>query len=105
MIRIEILRDNEKRIISFSASGHSFYKKKGEDIICAGVSAILQTAILGLSEYLNLALNVKREDGFLDVRLVLKPSPEALSILETMRLGIYGIAEKYPNYIEIIENL
>ncbi|MEW6679934.1 MAG: ribosomal-processing cysteine protease Prp [bacterium] len=103
MIRIKLLRNKEKKIISFSCSGHSFYKKRGEDIICAGVSAILQTALLGLSEYLNLKLDVKKKDGFLEVKLCSPPPKEALSILETMRLGIYGICEKYPGYIKIVE--
>jgi len=103
MIKIEILRDNEGKIASFKASGHSLYKKKGEDIVCSGVSAILQTAILGLSGYLNLRLDVQKQNGLLDVTLLSKTSPYTSAILETMRLSLYKLKEKYPNYIEIID--
>ncbi len=103
VIKIKISRDKKKRIISFSTSGHSLYDRKGEDIVCAGASAILQTAILGLSEYLNLPIKVKKGDGFLDVKLLSQPPAEALSILEAMKLGLYRIAEKHPDYIKIEE--
>lgn len=105
MIKIEILRDDENRIISMSSQGHSFYKKRGEDIVCSAVSAILQTAILGLSEYLNARLDVVKRDGFLHFKLLSPPSKEASSIFETMRLGLYRIAEKYPDYVEIVEDM
>lgn len=103
MINIEILRDKGRNIISFSASGHSLYKKKGEDIVCAGVSAIIQTAILGLSEYLSLRLDVMKGDGRIDVKM-LSYSKEASAILETMRLGLSEIAKEYPSYIKIVEH-
>lgn len=103
MIEIELLRDKEKRIVGFSASGHALYKKKGEDIVCAGVSAIIQTAILGLSEYLNLRLDIAKGDGNIRVGILSKLE-EASSILETMRLGLYEIAKKYPSHIKIKED-
>lgn len=102
MIKIEILRDKKNRIVSICSAGHSFYKKKGEDIVCSAVSAILQTAILGLSEYLNVRLDLVKKDGFLRFKLLFPPSKEASSILETMRLGLYQIAKKYPDYVEIV---
>lgn len=104
MINIEILRNREKNIISFCASGHSLYKKRGEDIVCAGVSAIIQTAILGLSEYLSLRLDVIKEEGSIEVKILSPISQGASAILETMRLGLKEIAKKYPDNIKIIES-
>lgn len=46
MIKIIIKRENENSI-EMKISGHGG-GKKGSDIICAGVSAIIQTTILGL---------------------------------------------------------
>ena len=36
--------------IGFDAHGHTGYAECGEDIVCAAVSAITQTAAMGVSE-------------------------------------------------------
>ena len=41
-----------ERIAGFRAKGHSGYAESGSDIVCAAVSAITQTACLGLMERL-----------------------------------------------------
>lgn len=51
MININIIHHN-KEIVELWVTGHAEYKKKGEDIVCAAVSAVVQTAIEGLKKYL-----------------------------------------------------
>lgn len=46
MIEIRIRRDSGRLVID--ASGHAQAAPKGQDIVCAAVSAILETARLGL---------------------------------------------------------
>lgn len=36
--------------VVLTIKGHANYAEHGQDIVCAGVSAIIQTAILGLEE-------------------------------------------------------
>ena len=48
MIRISVVRDRRGDIVGWSVSGHSGFAPRGEDIVCAGVSAIVQTTLLGL---------------------------------------------------------
>ncbi|HAW49657.1 TPA: ribosomal-processing cysteine protease Prp [bacterium] len=103
MISMEIKRDKRGRIVFFRAKGHSGYKKKGEDIVCAGVSAILQTTLLGLSKHLNMRLDVIKEEGYLEVKILDEPLSTASSILEAMLLGLLEIKDKYPKYLEIIQ--
>ncbi len=62
MVKIQIERENGK-ISSFLAKGHTAFRKKGEDIVCAGISSILQTAILGLKDYLKVGLTLRKGSG------------------------------------------
>ena len=60
------------KILSVEASGHTGYAESGEDIVCAALSAIIQTAALGLTEVAKIAATIDRndEDGYF--RLTLK---------------------------------
>lgn len=106
MVKIRIDRDKDRRIIGFSSSGHSGYAKKGEDIVCAGVSAILQTALMGLRDYLSLEVDTKRGNGYLKVSTgnVDKESRRLVdAILETMVIGLRYIEQDYKGYVKVIE--
>lgn len=46
MINITVKEENGH--INIDVNGHANYAPHGQDIVCAGVSAILQTTILGL---------------------------------------------------------
>lgn len=46
MIRISVNLDKGEAHIDMT--GHADYAEEGKDIVCAGVSAIIQTAIMGL---------------------------------------------------------
>ena len=102
MVKIRIEREDGK-IRQFFAEGHTAFAKKGEDIVCAGISSILQTAILGLSDYLKVSLALKKGSGDMSVRLKNPPGKEAEAILEAMLLGLCGIEKEYPDRVKIIE--
>lgn len=46
MIKINVSAESGRMTIE--VEGHAMYDAHGRDIVCAGVSAILQTAVLGL---------------------------------------------------------
>ncbi len=46
MITVTVTLSEEE--MQVKVSGHADYAEKGKDIVCAGVSAIVQTAVLGL---------------------------------------------------------
>ena len=46
MIKINVSAESGQMTIE--VKGHAMYGAHGRDIVCAGVSAILQTAVLGL---------------------------------------------------------
>ena len=102
---MEIERDSSQSICGFSVRGHSGTAPRGQDIVCAGVSALTQTAVLGLNRHL------KRED----LQLTIKPGlmvlavqdatdPLTDAILETMLLGLNEIAKSSSDSVRILEH-
>nr|WP_221040378.1 ribosomal-processing cysteine protease Prp [Gelria sp. Kuro-4] len=94
-------------ITGFSVAGHAGTAPKGRDIVCAGVSALTQAAVLGLEEHLGLVPQVTVREGFLSCRLGEpgKKADAAQAILEAMALGLEAMAEEYPDRIRVEEVL
>jgi hypothetical protein len=109
VVEVRIDRDKKGSVAQFSGSGHSGYAKKGEDVVCAAVSTLLQTAVVGLRGYLGLKLKTsKRKDGWLKVRIGKIDGDErrlADAVLETMVLGLKCIERDYAGYIKVIDRL
>lgn len=55
--------------IGFDAHGHTGYAECGEDIVCAAVSAITQTAAMGVSELVRCPAALEIKDGGLYLML------------------------------------
>jgi uncharacterized protein YsxB (DUF464 family) len=106
MIRIKIIRDEIGKIRSFFAQGHSDFSYSGKDIVCAAVSALLQSAVLGLTHHLPDKTHFSIKEGDLACSLR-DPSKEeeiaAQAILQTLTLSLYAIKEIYPKHIFLEE--
>lgn len=105
MTSVEILRDGEGKICEFRSRGHTGYAAAGRDLVCAGVSSILQTAVLGVEEYLKLKTKVEQEQGHLHCQLErdIFLNREIDAILETMVLGLRAMEREYPQYLKVEE--
>ena len=102
MIKVKIFFQPDGRISGFDVSGHSGTAAEGEDIVCAGVSSLTDTAFLGITEYLHREVSY---DASGKLRMELKGSPDEQteSILQTMLLGLSAIAEAYPKAVRILK--
>ena len=111
MTKVVILkRDNN--IFEVECDGHTNYGEKGEDIVCASLSSIVQTAVLGLLMVAGLELDMKRDDkkGYLRFtlpeKLDNKQKIQAGAILDTMLCGISDLNESFSDFIELeVKNL
>ena len=98
-------RNNE--IFEVECDGHTNYGEKGEDIVCASLSSVVQTALLGLLVVVGLEIDMKRDDdrGYLKFTLPEKLSEnqklQANAVLDTMLCGISDLNESYSDYIEL----
>ncbi|MDD6045401.1 MAG: ribosomal-processing cysteine protease Prp [Clostridia bacterium] len=97
----------EQGLVGFEAAGHTGYAEEGSDIVCSGVSAITQTAAMGIIELLGINAGLDISDG--NMYLILPADitdidfEKASIILDTMALGLRSIAATYGDYINISE--
>lgn len=98
----------EEQITAFSITGHAGYADPGQDIYCAGVSAIAQTAVLGLVKHLAESPQVKIVEGenallqcVLPTDLSADDRYKAMLILSTMQAGLLSLEDAYPGYVKV----
>ncbi len=103
MTKVSIERKFGK-IVAVSCDGHTGYGVEGEDIVCAALSSVVQTAVLGLMNVAGIPVKFTRGDGTL--RLVLPELTQAERhdadmILETMLTGVADLYEGFSDFIEL----
>ena len=103
MILVEILTNENGLITGYRVTGHSGTAKHGQDIVCAGVSALTQSALLGIMEHLHRTVNYDIASGNLTVRLTEPPNDCTEAILRTMYMGLAEIEKISPKGIQIQE--
>ena len=102
MITVTVRRAPSGCIRSFTVKGHAGYAGEGQDIVCAAVTALAQTAVLGLRRVARVEPEVAVEEGFLECRLpsgAVNDSAEA--ILETVVIGLVDIEKDYPAHVRM----
>jgi uncharacterized protein YsxB (DUF464 family) len=101
MIAVRFL-EHGGRLYGYEAGGHAGYAPSGEDIVCAAVSALTQTALVGLLEVLKAPVewSVDEKKGALSARIG-ESSEGTELILRTLEAGLKNIAGQYPDLIGI----
>lgn len=100
-------RKQNNFICEMQICGHADYSVDGEDIVCAGISCISQTAVLGLLNVakINAKIVRKENEGLLRVEI-----PQSISeaqrqkcstIMETCLLGLSDLQSGYSDFIEL----
>ncbi|PKM83009.1 MAG: ribosomal-processing cysteine protease Prp [Firmicutes bacterium HGW-Firmicutes-14] len=105
MIIVSVNRSNGM-LKGYSVKGHAGYKPPGEDIVCAAVSVLAQTALLGLGNYVKKGLDYQIDDSgvlrcSLPDKLAETESIQAEAILETMVIGLKNLQKNYSKYIRV----
>ena len=107
MIRIELFFSGAE-ISGFRIQGHAQAAPHGEDMVCAGVSAVAQAALLGLDAFLpgGFGWEIKK-DGFMECflhkNLTAEEQKASGIILETMMRGLRSIQESYGEYVSVMD--
>ena len=102
MITITVVYDKAHQLQGFDISGHAGYSEAGSDIVCAAVSALGQTTLLGLLQYhpQGTTYTIDEEKGFLSVRIA-NATEITEALLHTLTLGLEEIARQYPTYVAL----
>ena len=100
MVSIGIQRNSENQVIGCHISGHAGY---GFDIVCAAVSALSATAMLGLTQIAQQEGEYTNSEGRCDMVLSGTINQSGQDILGTMILGLKEISRQYPEFVQIHE--
>src|SRR4051794_26236233 len=102
MIRVTIERLSlNDHIHSFKVKGHAMFADSGQDIVCAGVSAVTVGTVNAVEALLGFELQSQMKDGFLQAE-----APENLDsqkqeqlqlLLESMVVMLQSIETSYGN--------
>lgn len=106
MTDITLKRKNNS-IVEVTASGHTGYGESGEDIVCAGLSTLIQSALLGLLSVAKINVKYAVDEGTGSLRFTLPDNlteqerHDADVILNTMLCGINDFYTEYSDYINL----
>ncbi|HHU82426.1 MAG TPA: ribosomal-processing cysteine protease Prp [Firmicutes bacterium] len=106
MTRISFFQEGDL-FTGFRAEGHTGYAPAGSDIVCAGISALLQSTVIALAELLAIPVELKTEKktGLFICRL-----PAALTgeerekadlLLRSAHRGLLRMADEYSEYLRV----
>ncbi|MCS7234300.1 MAG: ribosomal-processing cysteine protease Prp [Synergistetes bacterium] len=99
MLRITLFYD--KDMINILANGHTGYAEEGKDIVCAAISALLQTFILWLEDEYGKSLYLEKRKGVLNFKF---PADEKSKfVLSIFLKGLKEISKNYPKYVKLEE--
>ena len=106
MIHVHIKR-SAGQFSQVKVNGHAGKAPHGEDIVCAGVSTLVQTYFFSLQRLLQLDVTVDVRDGYFNMRIPCGLSPaiqEKVNLLgDNMLIGLDEINRGYPGVLEVQE--
>ena len=95
MITAKFKKSNNQ-IYWYQVTGHAGFANIGNDIVCAGVSALYITIT---NKLLSLGRTFERDGGY----FVLDPTEQENVCLELLHEGVVSIAEQYPDNVIVEE--
>lgn len=108
MTEVKFHYDNSRGCIKLRIRGHAGSAPRGEDLVCAGVSALALTA--GQCAALLYERGLLKRDPMIrlhsgDAIVALTPKKEALAevimCFWTVQCGMYALQQQYPEYIKL----
>ena len=94
---IEVCRANS----NIKITGHAGYAEPGKDIVCAGVSTLVQTLIASLDMLTPGALeSTEIKPGYVEIKHR-NLSEHAKMLVDSLFIGVNLIADEYPEHVKI----
>ncbi|MBQ7733261.1 MAG: ribosomal-processing cysteine protease Prp [Synergistaceae bacterium] len=102
MLKIKFFHQ-DRIFTGIECSGHSGYSHRGSDIICAGVSALMNALVLGLEDTADIL--VDRSEALMRVTWPVDESQGLSLLTDTVRKSLEMIAHDNPKYVKIISEV
>ncbi len=106
MTEVVVVKHNNS-IVSVECDGHTGYGAEGEDVVCAALSSIVQTALLGLLQVVgvNVSYTTDEKRGYLKMTLPRdldgKTRRDCDIILDTMLLGVADLNQGFSDFVNL----
>ena len=97
MIQATIFRNQNGQYVGFDCIGHAGYAAAGEDMVCAGVSALVFNTVNAIDRFTEevFTAETKEETGEISVRFRSPVSHDAQLLIDALLLGLQGIQQQY----------
>ena len=97
MILVERIKNGHGDDIGFRVSGHAGFARRGRDIVCAGVSALVLNTINSIEEFTEDKFSCAQEEksGLIEFVIVSEVSKEASLLMDSLFLGLKNIQDDY----------
>ena len=103
MVRVTVFEE-QGTPVGFELTGHADAGAYGEDIVCAGISAITETALLGITDVLKFDVVPTHEEGHMYCILPkdtsLEDMEKAAIVFNTMIAGLTSLQQGYPKSLK-----
>ncbi len=87
---------------TITVNGHAGYARVGYDIVCAAVSVLVQTLIQSIEELTADKIEYDMQPGTVHIKLRYL-SEKSRTLIDAFFVGIKGIAEAYPDNVQLTE--
>lgn len=105
MIKILFLEDEQSDKLKVSLMGHANFAQKGNDVICAGVSVLVQSIFNGLTEVLHYKIPYRIADGYfyfeVPYRYLIEDS-RVKALMDTLLINLKDLENTNKKHIKLI---
>ena len=84
-------------------NGHANYAPIGQDIVCAGVSTLVQTLIQSIEELTADEIEYDMSPGTVDIKFG-NLSEQAQLLIDSFFIGLNFLADEYPDYVRLTKH-
>ncbi len=96
MIDVTFFKNSNEEYTGFRFSGHADFADRGEDVVCAGVSALVFNTVNSIEALTEDKTELDMKDeGFIELRLTSNISETTRILMKSLVIGVTGISEDY----------
>lgn len=99
MVRATYTAENNTHTLI--ATGHANYAEYGKDIVCAGVSSLIQALMGWIEENHHRADNINVERLGEEIVISCEGGDDIAAVFQVVTMGLVQIADSYPNHVQI----
>ena len=104
MTKVTFYQNSENQCVGFTSEDHAGYAQEGEDIVCAGISALVINTVNSIEAFTEDEFTVDVDEASARIHFMIKnkPSKESLLLLNSLILGLQRMEdEQYTEFIDI----